>query len=132
MKAFELVSLRMGTAEYASSLTRIWITVTLAVFGAAYYAGPNLDGFSIGILIVVYAVVVAIVSLLLKQAMDRMIALSEDAADFRQTEDAYPHVLAHSLMLWPPLLSNTLLVIIPTIYLAYVIYLLKAAAIIGF
>jgi hypothetical protein len=101
-------------------------------FGAAYYAGPNLDGFSIGILIVVYAVVVAIVSLLLKQAMDRMIALSEDAADFRQTEDAHPHVLAHSLMLWPPLLSNTLLVIIPTIYLAYVIYLLKAAAIIGF
>ena len=131
MTAYELINLRMGTAEYASSLTRIWMTVTLAVFGAAYYAGQNLDEFSVVVLIVIYGIIVAIVTLLLKQAVDRMTALAEDAADFREAQKSCPRVMAHALMLWPPLLSNTLLVIYPMIYLAFVIYLLKATGFIG-
>ncbi|TNE40313.1 MAG: hypothetical protein EP347_03730 [Alphaproteobacteria bacterium] len=56
MTKYEFLDLRSTYGERLTSMSRFWLTATLAIYGAAYYGAERLDGFTIAALIFFYFV----------------------------------------------------------------------------
>ena len=79
MTAFEIAELRAMIGDRLLNIYRFWLTVTMASFAVAYYAGSQLDGFSMGALVTFHGLMSLLMGSLIATAVRHIAALAQDA-----------------------------------------------------
>jgi len=84
MTKYEILDLRSTLGERVTNLSKFWISITFAVFGAAYYAGKDLDLFSALVLIFFYAVSTLMCGMSIRLLEGQVKSLRKDAQTYLQ------------------------------------------------
>ena len=128
MTAYEILELRSSVGTRMFTATRLWLTVTMAVFAVAYYAGQNLDVFSIVVLLAFHGLIVVVGINLFSLASGHLQALAKDAEYVNRHSDHPVHALNQNLVGEPMLVARLARIIMALSFFAFAAYLYQMTA----
>ncbi len=123
MTAYEILELRSIVGMRMLTMTRFWLTVTMAVFAVAYYAGSRLDIFSILVLLIFHGLIVAVGVNVMSLANAHLAALAKDAMRLEEQSDEPVFALDQKLVRVPKFASHLVISLMSISLVVYAAYL---------
>ncbi len=124
MSAFEIAELRAMIGDRLLNIYRFWLTLTMATFAVAYYAGSQLDGFSIGALVAFHGLMSMLMRGLIGTAVRQTAALAQDA-DTLEKSGSGAAISSVKMIQFPANVLKGSSTILGVTFIALVAYLLR-------
>ena len=127
MTKYEILDLRANLGERMTSFTKFWLTVTFAVFGAAYYGGAELDIFSSVALVTFYALTSIIIAISVRMMADQMKNLEIDVAALAEAQKKEGKAQIDLQISLSSSVIRTLLILMGFTFVAFSFYLFRGS-----